>query len=218
VTYAGAHGRDEVGPVNWILHREWVLAREVHPLSVRRAETTRIAIEDLDAPSSHLRWALGVAAGALLVAGTVVAGSLGGTSEDANSAGSIPEHTLASLEQRLSVTEHSADAPVSAPAPVNEQPQQQTAPASTEPRVDAVVAQDHATGGGETQRTAPSANTPAPAPALAPAPVQQWGYGAQQWSPSGFGAPTPSSYSAATSTPTGPAMSMLDPFCNTMGS
>jgi hypothetical protein len=249
VTNAGAHGRDEVGPVNWVLHREWVLAREEHPLSVRRAETTKIAIEELESPSNHLRWALGVAAGALLAAGAFVASPLSGTNDGANSTGPVPDHVFASLEQRLSVTDPSADAPAPAqvpapaPAPVNEQPQQVTAPALTEPQ----AAQDPAAGGGENQPTAPSANTPAPAPAPAPAPNQQWGsggqwgsgnqwgygnqwgsgsqwgygqwgYGARQWTPvSGFGAPTLSSHSAATSTPTGPAMSMLDPFCHTMG-
>jgi hypothetical protein len=257
VTYAGAHGRDEVGSVNWILHREWVLAHEVHPLSVRRTETTKIALKDLEAPSNHLRLALGVAVGAILAAGTFVAGSLSGTSDGANHAGSVPEHASAPLEQQLSVTEPAAEAPAPvpapapapvpaptpapAPAPVNEQPE--TAPAPTVPQADTVPAQDHAEGGGENQRTAPSTSTPAPAPE----PPQwdtggqwgsdpqwgygsqwdsgsqwgygQWGYGTQQWSPvSGFGAPTPSSYSAATSTPTGPAMSMLDPFCDTMGS
>jgi outer membrane biosynthesis protein TonB len=250
VTYAGEHGPDEVGPVNWVLHREWVLAREVHPLGVRRAETTKIAIEDLQAPSNHLRWALGIAAGALLAAGAFVASPLNGTNDGANSAGSVPEHTFASLEQRLSVTAPAADAPpaqVPAPTPVNEQPPQETAPASPQPQADA-VAQHPVAGGGANQQTAPSANTPAPAPAPTPAPAPsqqwgsggqwgsgpqwgygsqwgsgsqwgygQWGYGMQQQSPvNGFGAPTPSSYSAATSTPTGPAMSMLDPFC-TMG-
>jgi hypothetical protein len=252
LTDADTYGRDEVGPVNWILHREWVLAREVNPLRVRRAETTRIAIADLEAPSNHLRLALGVAAGALLVAGSFVANSFSGTSEGANSAGPVPEHTFASLEQRLIVTEPRADAPAPAPAPapVNEEPQQETAPASAEPQVDAGAAQDHVAGGGDNQRTAPSAPAPAPAPApVQNQPVQnqqwgsggqwgsgaqwgygsqwgsgsqwddsQWGYGTQQWSPvSGFGAPTASSYSAATSTPTGPAMSTLDPFCSMTG-
>jgi hypothetical protein len=244
VTYPGTHGRDEVGPVNWVLHREWVLAREVHPLSARRAETTKIAIEDLESPSHHLRWALGVAAGALLAAGAFVASPLSGTGESTPGAAAIPEHTIASLEQRLSVTEPDAPAPATAPAPapapapVNEQPQQETAPAATKPQ--AVAAQDPAVVGGENQSTAPSTTTPAPAPA--PAQHQQWGsggqwgsgsqwgygnqwgsgsqwgYGAQQWRPvNGFGAPTPSSYSAAASTPTGPAMSMLAPSCHTMG-
>jgi hypothetical protein len=249
VTYPDTHGHDEVGPVNWILHREWVLAREVHPLSVRRAETTKLAIDDREAPSNHLGLVLGVAASALLVAGAFVVSSLSGTSEDANSTGTVPEHTLASLKQRLSVTEPPAAAPAPVPAPVTVQPQQETAPAPTEPQADAVATQDPAASGGENQPTAPSATTPPPAPA--PAPTQQWGsgdqwgsgqwgsgtqwgYGGQwgsgsqesynQWgyntyqrSPvSGFGAPTPSSYSAATSTPTGPAMSMLDPFCGDM--
>lgn len=241
MTYAGAHGHDEVGPVNWVLHREWVLAREAHPLGVRRAETTRIAIEDVDAPSNHLRWALGIAAGALLAAGAFMASPLNGTSGDANSTGPVPEHAFASLEQRLSVTDPPAATPAPVPAPVNEQPRQETAPA---PRADTVTAHDPVAGGVGNQRTSPSANIPAPAPA--PAPVHtpapnhqrgsggqwgsgtqwgsgsqwesgsQWGYGTQQRSPvSGFGAPTRSSYSAATSTPSGPAMSMLGPFCHT---
>ena len=240
MVYPGTHGRDEVGPVNWVLQREWVLARDVHPLSARRAETTKIAIEDLESPSHHLRWALGVAAGALLAAGAFVASPLSGTGESAPSAIAIPEHTIASLEHRLSVTEPSADAPapatVPAPAPVHEQPPQETVPAAAKPQADVVPAQDPVVGGGGNQSTAP------PAPAPAPAQHQQWGsggqwssgsqwgygsqwgsgsqwgYGTQQWSPvSGFGAPTTSSYSAATATPTGPAMSMLGPSCHPMG-
>jgi hypothetical protein len=243
VTYAGAHGRDEVGSIDWVLHREWVLAHETYPLSVRRAEATKIAIDDLVAPSNHLRWALGVVAGALLVTGTFVASSLGGTSESADTAGSAPEHASAALEQRLSVPEPPADAPppvpapaplpapapAPAPAPVNEQPRQKTAPTPTEPRTDAPAP---VAGGGEDQHTAPSATTPPPAPAQnqqwghwGSGPQQDygtgydhWGHGTQQWSPvAGFGDPTWSSYSAATSTPTGPAMSMLDPFCGMTG-
>ena len=281
MTYAGAYGRDEVGPVGWDPHREWALAREAHLLGLRRAEITKIAVEDV--PASHLRWALGVAAGAVLVAGTFVATSLSGTSEVANSAGSVPEHVFAPLEQGLVVTEPQTDAPAPepapapAPAPVNAQPQQETTPASTEQRADTAT-QDPVRGGGENQRTAPSANTPAPTPPPAPAPAppqnehggsgghsgdqwghggqwgsggqwghgnqwgsgaqggqgshsggqwghggqwgsgSQWGHGNQHRSPgSGFGAPTMSSYSAARSTPTGPAMSMLNPVCDSTG-
>jgi hypothetical protein len=252
VTYAGAHDRDEVGPVNWILHREWVMARDVHPLSARRAATTKIALEDVEAPSNsnHLRLALGVTVGALLAAGTLVASSFGSTSEDVTSAAPVPEHVFASLEQRLSVPDPATDAPAPtpapapaptpAPAPVYEQQHQQTTPAATEPQSDGA-----ATGGGENQRTAPSAYPPAPAPT--PPQYQQWGSGGQwgsgtqwnygsqwgsgtqqnynqwgggtqQWRPvSGFGAPTTSSYAAATSTPAGPAMSTLNPFCDLMG-
>lgn len=284
MTYAGAYGRDEVGPVGWDPHREWALAREAHLLGLRRAEITKIAVEDI--PASHLRWALGVAAGAVLVAGTFVAASLSGTSEVANSAGSVPEHVLAPLEQGVAVTEPQAEAPAPepapAPAPVNVQPQQETTPASTEQQQADTATQDPARGNGENQRTTPSANTPAPTPPPAPAPAppqnehggsggqwgqgshsggyggqwgsggqwghggqwgsgaqwgqgshsggqwgghggqwgsgSQWGHGNQHRSPgSGFGAPTMSSYSAAKATPNGPAMSMLNPACDSTG-
>ena len=232
MTYAGEYGRDEVVPVDWILHREWVLARDRHPLGVRRAEATRIATADLEAEASsnHLRWALGVAAGALLVAGTFAAGSLGGASGPTNTANSVPEPVLASLG-RLSAPDPVVEAPapeqVSEQQPQQNQPSQETSPASTGSHGGAPVAPDPGAG------SQPATPVPAPAPAPAPAPSNQWGSGSQwgsgyqqwgsgsqwdsgyqQWSPvSGFG--TATSLPAPTSA--GPAMSMFDPFCNMTG-
>lgn len=281
MTYADAHGRDECGPIDWALHHEWVEAREAHVLSTRRAETTKIAMADLERPANHLRLALGVAAGALLAAGTVVASSFGSAGEVTNTASSVPDHAVAAVEQPRSVTVPPAVAPP--PAPVVEQPPQETPPepastepASTEPGTDDVAAPDPGADAGANQRTPPSVTPPPPAPAPEPPQDQQWesgghwgsgpqgsydgqwgsgsqwgsgqwgsgyqgSYGGQwgsgsqwgsggqwgsgyqgsyggdwgsQWRPvDGFGAPTLSSYSDATVTPTGPAMSMLDPFC-----
>src|SRR4051812_31831947 len=73
-----------------------VLRREGHPLGVRRAEATKAAAtEDIEISHSHKRWTLGVAAGALLMAGTFAAGALGITGGAAPTAGALPEHAPA---------------------------------------------------------------------------------------------------------------------------
>jgi hypothetical protein len=89
VTYAGLYGGNDGLPVDRVLRREG------HPLGVRRAEATRAAIEEPETSASHKRWTLGVAAGALLMAGTFAAGALGLHGGAAPVAGSAPEHAPA---------------------------------------------------------------------------------------------------------------------------
>jgi hypothetical protein len=76
-----------------------LLRRENHPLGVRRNEVTRLAAEQAEeaaaAASAGKRWSFGVAAGALLVAGTFAAGALGITGGTTPVAGSAPEHAPA---------------------------------------------------------------------------------------------------------------------------
>ncbi|WP_133905502.1 hypothetical protein [Actinophytocola oryzae] len=72
-----------------------MLGREGHPLGIRRAEATKAATEEHVDSAGHKRWTLGVAAGALLMAGTFAAGALGITGGAAPTAGSAPEHAPA---------------------------------------------------------------------------------------------------------------------------
>lgn len=90
MTYAGTYGQDDRVPVDRLLRRE------NHPLGVRRKEATKIATaEAAEAATSSKRWTFGVAAGALLVAGTFAAGALGISGGASPTAGSLPEHAPA---------------------------------------------------------------------------------------------------------------------------
>jgi hypothetical protein len=85
LTYA--YGRNEPMPVDRLLRREG------HPLGIRRAEATAIATAEAEeAATSNKKWNFGVAAGALLVAGTFAAGALGISGGMTPLAESTPEH------------------------------------------------------------------------------------------------------------------------------
>lgn len=168
MTYAGAYGRNERLPVDRVLRREG------HPLGVRRAEATKAATEEHENVSTnHKRWALGAAAGALLVAGTFVASSLGLSGGATETAGAAPEHAPAAPGHTP------GNGPVvGAPAPRQEdqhqpqnqpvQPTETTPQGSTDPRTG--VPADTGTGtpqaGGDNQRTTtPGTTTPTTPPA-----------------------------------------------------
>jgi hypothetical protein len=72
-----------------------MLRRENHPLGIRRAEATKAAFEETDSAHAQKRWTLGVAAGALLMAGTFAAGALGLHGGATPVAGAAPEHAPA---------------------------------------------------------------------------------------------------------------------------
>jgi hypothetical protein len=193
VTYAGAYGGNERMPIDRVLRREG------HPLGVRRDEATRVATGESEETTANKRWTFGVAAGALLMAGTFAAGALGLTGGNAPVAGGVPDHANAS-------SGHSPGSGPAVGAPVpgqddKQQPQQQqpqipqqgrgTTPASADPQggVAANTGSGASTGtggsgsvdqqsvsGGDTGTTTP-APTPAPAPAPAPAEEQQGAVG-----------------------------------------
>lgn len=235
MTYAGAYGRNERVPVDRVLRREG------HPLGVRRAEATKAATaEEPEASSNHKRWTLGAAAGALLVAGTFVAGTLGLSGGAAPTAGTAPEHAPAAPGR----TPGGGDAPViGAPTSTQDdqqstqdQPTQETTPASADPR-DGIPVQSNpnaggSSAGGDSQRTttpgsstttppattepAPDTTTPAP---TTPAPEEDGsGLGdvvgdvLDPVTDVVGGILTPSSATtSSTSTPAGPALTLIDP-------
>jgi hypothetical protein len=104
LTYAGTYGRNERVPVERLLRGE-----TRHPLGLRREEEVReeelgnrryevtalAAAEAEEAATANRKWTFGVAAGALLMAGTFAAGALGITGGAAPVAGAAPEHAPA---------------------------------------------------------------------------------------------------------------------------
>lgn len=174
MTYAGAYDRNERVPVDRLLRREG------HPLGVRRDEATAVATAEAEeAATSSKKWTFGVAAGALLMAGTFAAGALGITGGATPLAGSAPEHAPAAPGHNPN-----GGPAATAPAPGQDQKQQepqtgQTKPASAGPEAGAPAGQDTgssgsgtATGSGHRGGTG-GGTTPAP-PAQQPAPpVQQ---------------------------------------------
>ena len=185
MTYAGAYGRNERVPIDRMLRREG------HPLGVRRAEATKAATaeEREESALARKRWTLGVATGALLVAGTFAAGALGLHGGAANdTAGSIPDYTPASPGHTP------GSGPVAgAPAPgqtdqqqqpPKDQPKQQPTTPTTPASAGGPQAGTPVTGGsgsgtdqsGGTQRSGgtstPAPTTPSTPPASQPAPEQ----------------------------------------------
>jgi hypothetical protein len=159
-----------------------LLRREGHPLGVRRAEATAIATAEAEeAATSGRKWTFGVAAGALLMAGTFAAGALGLTSGAAPIASSAPEHAPAAPGHGPQ-----GGAPVvGAPAGQQQQqdPHQQTKPSSAVPVATAPAPRDgsqtgnpgsggNGGGGGGGNGGGQPAPAPAPAPAPQPAPQQ----------------------------------------------
>lgn len=149
MTYAGAYGRYERVPVDRLLCRE-----DAHPLgirrddelSTRRDEVTALAAAEADeAATANKKWTFGVAAGALLMAGTFAAGALGITGGAAPVAGSAPEHAPAAPGHAP------AGGPViGAPAPGNDHLQQ--APEQQDPRLQETQPSSASPKGGTTDR------------------------------------------------------------------
>jgi hypothetical protein len=174
VTYAGLYGGNDGLPVDRVLRREG------HPLGVRRAEATKAAIEEPETSASHKRWTLGVAAGALLMAGTFAAGALGLHGGATPVAGSAPEHAPAAPGHAPDGGGPVAGAPVSDKGdqgqqsrPHDGQQARPTTPASAGTNAQGTpVVPDTGTGatgsnsgGGSNQRgSAPSTGTSTPAP------------------------------------------------------
>jgi hypothetical protein len=148
LTYAGAYGRNERVPVDRLLRREGH-----HPLGIRRDEATAVATAQAEeAATSNKKWNFGVAAGALLVAGTFAAGALGITGGATPLAGSTPEHAPAAPGHNPT---GGPTAGASAPGEDHKQqkPQQgqenaQTKPASAGPQAGAPAGQDTGSQGG----------------------------------------------------------------------
>jgi len=164
-----------------------MLRREGHPLGVRRAEATKAATEEHEDFLSRKRWTLGVATGALLVAGTFAAGALGLHGAPTNTAGSAPEHAPAAPGHNPGDGGPVVGAPVpgqgkqqqpqnqATPDPRKSQP---TTPASAGgPQTGTPAAPSGDTGstqsGSGDQRSQGDTSTPAPAPTTEqPAPQQ----------------------------------------------
>ena len=245
MTYAELYGGNERLPVDRMLRREG------HPLGVRRAEATKAATEEPEASQAHKRWTLGVAAGALLMAGTFAAGALGLHGGATPVAGSAPEHAPASPG-------HTPDGGPAVGAPVPGQDKQQdqpgqpetqqpqeTTPASTGTNGGIPVVPNTGTGanGGDGQRTAPGGDTSTTTPptqttppttsepAPQPAPEQPSDDGGLLGTVGDVLTPvtdvvggilSPSSSSTAATTtkaaPAGPALTMIDPLGDLVGS
>ncbi len=187
MTYAGTYGRNERVPVDRLLRREGhpLGIRREDELSSRRDEVTALAAAEAEEnATANKKWTFGVAAGALLMAGTFAAGALGITGGAAPlAAGSAPEHAPAAPG-------HSPGSgpAVSAPAPGQDDTQQapkqeqdprntQTEPSSADPKggtndrdLSAPTGEGARSGGGD---TGGGLQTPAPQPAPAPAPQPQ---------------------------------------------
>jgi len=171
LTYAGAYTGNERVPVDRLLRREG------HPLGVRRDEATAIAAAEAEeAATSSRKWTFGVAAGALLMAGTFAAGALGITGGATPVANTAPEHAPAAPGHGPQ-----GGAPVvGAPAPGQQQdPQQQeTKPASAGQDATAPAPRDGSQvgnpgGGSGRSGGGNGGGAPAPAPAPAPQPAPQ---------------------------------------------
>lgn len=238
MTYAGAYGGNERVPVDRGLRREG------HPLGVRRAEATKVATEEAEeSQASNKRWTFGVAAGALLVAGTFAAGALGLTHSAAPT--SAPEHANASGQGPNSPV-------VGAPVPGqdnNQQQQQQpqipqqgqpTTPASagTQTKPGATNAgsgtnSDTSTNqSGATSQSSSAADTSTTTPApstTTPAPTEEQDGGlvgdvtdtvGDVLSPVTDvvgGVLSPQSSTTTTTTPSGPALTMINPLADLLG-
>lgn len=239
MTYAGAYGRNERVPVDRVLRREG------HPLGVRRAEATKVATaEEQEASTNNKRWTLGAAAGALLVAGTFAAGALGLSGGATPTAGSAPEHAPASPGH----TPADSGGPViGAPTSTQddqqqstEDQQQETTPSSADPRADIPVQANPNTGGtstgdGDSQRTTtPGSSTTTPPATTEPAP-ETTTPAPEEDGDTGLGdvvgdvldpvtdvvggVLTPSSSTtSSSSTPAGPALTLIDPLGDLLAS
>lgn len=149
------------------------LRRDGHPLGVRRELIDEP--EEVTAEASSRKWHFGVAAGALLVAGTFAAGALGLNGGSVPFAGSAPEHAPAAPGNGPNEV---VPPPAQAPPPAEEggdreQPvdPESTQPASTAPNgQNAPVQEAPAPGGGGTGGGGSGGGAPAPAPAPDPAP------------------------------------------------
>ncbi|MPZ84149.1 MAG: hypothetical protein GEV28_28620 [Actinophytocola sp.] len=160
--------------------------REGHPLGARRVYED--PADEAAASGAGRRWTFGIAAGALLVAGTVAAGAFG-LNGDALPSGAegAPEHAPSAPGNGP----HDGGSPAAAGDQSDKNDKRETArptkPASAGPRVTVPVQHapqadeadngGHATGesrsgDGENVRPAP-APAPAPAPDPAPGPVEQ---------------------------------------------
>ncbi|MFL6120824.1 hypothetical protein [Actinophytocola sp.] len=156
-----------------------MLRRENHPLGVRRAEATKAAFEESEASHAHKRWTLGVAAGALLMAGTFAAGALGLHGGATPVAGAAPEHAPAAPGHDPGPGAPVVGAPVPGGKDAKQQPLGQqsprdqqalpTTPASAGSNNGIPVVSNTGTSGGtgsnksgDTQRTAPSGGTSTP--------------------------------------------------------
>ena len=178
MTYAGAYSGNERVPVDRLLQREG------HPLGVRRDEATAVAVAEAEeAATSSRKWTFGVAAGALLMAGTFAAGALGITGGATPAANTAPEHAPAAPGHGPQGGAPGAPV-VGAPAPGQQQdPQQQeTKPAAAGPdgattatprdgsQVGYPGGGSGGTGGSGGGSAVPAPQQPAPAPAPQPAP------------------------------------------------
>jgi len=238
VTYAGAYGGNERVPVDRGLRREG------HPLGVRRAEATKVATEEAEeSQASNKRWTFGVAAGALLVAGTFAAGALGLTHSAAPT--SAPEHANASgqgpnspvvgapvpgqdnnqqqqqqqpqiPQQGQSTTPASAGAPSNAPANTN-------AGTNSGTSADQSGATSQSSSAADTSTTAPAPSTTTPAPTE----EQDGGLVGDVTDTVGDvlspvtdvvgGVLSPQSSTTTTTTPSGPALTMINPLADLLG-
>jgi len=231
LTYAGAYGGEERRPVSRSLRRDG------HPLGVRREliDEPEDVIEDV----AGRKWHFGVAAGALLVAGTFAAGALGIGNSAAPFAGSAPEHAPASPGNGPF---DSGPPPMQAAPPTADEiggheqgvDPQSTSPASTAPNgQNAPVEQTPAPGGGDGGTGRGGAPAPAPAPDPAPQPDPQ-PQPQPQPSPGGGGgglldpvtgavggilSPSSASTTAAPASGAGeqPALTMIDPLGDLLG-
>ncbi len=178
MSYAAAYdGRDGASA-------ERLLRRERHPLGVRRHldyEPADDAVEDLAGTSK--KWTFGVAAGALLVAGTFAAGALGLNAGPMPVGESAPEHAPAAPGNGPH-GEGPSDigTPAVAAPPHGDRDRPGTIERVADERGTAAGRQQAAQPGGNAGRgeggeqVAPApAPQPAPAPAPAPAPTRQPG-------------------------------------------
>lgn len=253
MTYVGTYGGNERVPVDRLLHREG------HPLGVRREElgsrrdevTAIAAAEAEEAATSSKKWTFGVAAGALLMAGTFAAGALGITGGAVPLANTAPEHAPAAPGHVPN-----GGPAVGAPAPGQDnkqQPQQdprlqQTEPSAAAPNGGVTSDRDlssptgngERSGGGSGDSTSTPAPQPAPTPQPQPAPQpapqqQQQGPLGQVLTPvvdtaddilspvtdivGGLLSPRSADTSSAqgAATPSGPALTMINPLGDLLG-
>lgn len=230
MSYAAAYGgRDEV-PADRLLRREG------HPLGVRRHyEPADDSIEDVAGTSK--KWTFGIAAGALLVAGTFAAGALGLNGNTLPIGANAPEHAPSSPGHGPN-TEGPSDigTPAVAAPPHGEHDRPGAVDRVADERGTAGGQQSGGYGddarrgeGGEQVAPAP-VPAPRPAPAPAPAPAQQPGPVEQVVTPvtdtvGDVAEPVTETVGGVLSPVTGtltggdqPALTMIDPLGDLLGS
>jgi hypothetical protein len=243
VTYAGAYGRNERVPVDRVLRREGhpLGVRRAEATKVATAE-------EQEASTNHKRWTLGAAAGALLVAGTFAAGALGLSGGATPTAGSAPEHAPASPGHTPADSGPVIGAPTSTQddqqqsTEDQQQQPQETTPSSVNPRADVPVQANPNTGGtssggGDSQRTTtPGSSTTTPPATTEPAPETTTPTTPEEDEGSGLGdvvgdvldpvtdvvggvlTPSSASTTSSSSTPAGPALTLIDPLGDLLAS